>query len=1450
VASILARKQQNPTGFTTINLEFIINLMAMWSLRGGGPASCNPTTTNLNATAADGSGALLTTYGTTAVITYTNGQVVTAPINVTAGAASMTDRNGNQISVNSSGQFFDSLSSSAAVLTVTGSGTVASPIKFTYTPPSNTPVSYVMNYTNYTVATNFALSGIAEYRSGAAVPLVSSVVLPDGSQYTFTYEPTPSTPSSGACTPYAGTTCVTSRVAIITLRTGGQTKYTYSGGAGNGIFSDGSAATLTRATPDGQWIYAQVKGTGAASTTTVTDPQSNVTAIQFQGIYETKRQVNQGSSPLLLTTNTCYNGAASPCTPTAITLPITQRATISILPNNQESEHIDSYDPSSSVLIQSDDYDYGATPGPLLKRVVIKYASLGNITAFPQLGTVCNGSGTASVCNGKGTVVSQITYNYDEATPTASAGTPQHVAVTGSRGNLTSITYPSGTNSQSKNTYYDTGMLLTATDSNGAVTTYSYAGSSCGNAFPTSVTEPLSMSRSFAWNNCAGSVMSQLTDENGNVTTTTYNDPYFWRPASQSYPDTGSTSWTYTSPAITTSARKMNSTQNVTTYLLTDGLGRQSQVQLTSDPLGTVTTYMNYDSLGRVASIYNPTRCSPPYTNCGESTWGYTTTSYDALSRITSVQYQDGSTATTSYVNNTETVTDQAGKTRKFQFDGLGRVTNVWEDPAGLMVQTVYTYDALGDLTGVVQAGSHNRTYIYDGLSRLTSKNNPESGFVSYTYNTNGDLATKVAPAPNQTGTTTVTTTYTFDLLHRLTKKAYSDGTPTASFLFDSGFVPGGATPHNTLGRLVTAQTPITDSAFSYDAMGRPVWNVQATPQNCCSTGWTLNYSYDLMGNMLSASNGFGTTLSYTYDGAARPKALTSSLVDSQHPAAIFTADATNGYFPHGALRKGAFGNGLTQSNVYDKSLNPCLLDVDTSNSTLLQTCGDSVPSGNVLDLAMGYNAGTSNNGNIVTWTATGAQSFARTYGYDSLNRVSTMGDTVSAQPCRGLSWTYDNWGNRSAQSMTAGTSCNTFNDQSDANNHLLGSPYTYDAAGNMTHDASHSYTYDSESRLTAVDGGNTANYYYDAFGYRVHHLIGSSTMEYVRDLHGNVVSEILPSGGLNASYMYFGGQLIAEYSAGTTYFIHQDHLGSTRLVTAYPSASIAECDDYYPYGEANANVGTCLSGTTTHYKFTADELDPESNLDNTQYRKYSSSVARWMTPDPAGLAAVNPSNPQSWNRYGYVGNSPLRFIDRTGQVTCPSLASNACALAQYQPHLGGDLWGVNSSSWDEFDLTNIPVYSGYGWIPWPDTGVTPVNTDGTGTTLVQTYDYWGPIQVGTAFDLFGGGNTTGYIKAATDVAGIAGLFLREKVAMPMARFGAAISILNDPSPTNIMTNVLGLIPGFEGPMAITGAFNDFLDYGINNSTPGPKKVYDQDQLGPALPQQDGGCLAAGLGSC
>jgi RHS repeat-associated protein len=87
----------------------------------------------------------------------------------------------------------------------------------------------------------------------------------------------------------------------------------------------------------------------------------------------------------------------------------------------------------------------------------------------------------------------------------------------------------------------------------------------------------------------------------------------------------------------------------------------------------------------------------------------------------------------------------------------------------------------------------------------------------------------------------------------------------------------------------------------------------------------------------------------------------------------------------------------------------------------------------------------------------------------------------------------------------------------------------------------------------------------------------------------------------------------------------------------------------YAPFAEQYAPSG---SGTT--YSFTGQNSDIGSNLWDFTFREYHSSQGRWIVPDPAGLQAVDPTNPQTWNRYGYVGGNPLANVDPNGLVTLP----------------------------------------------------------------------------------------------------------------------------------------------------------------------------------------------------
>lgn len=64
--------------------------------------------------------------------------------------------------------------------------------------------------------------------------------------------------------------------------------------------------------------------------------------------------------------------------------------------------------------------------------------------------------------------------------------------------------------------------------------------------------------------------------------------------------------------------------------------------------------------------------------------------------------------------------------------------------------------------------------------------------------------------------------------------------------------------------------------------------------------------------------------------------------------------------------------------------------------------------------------------------------------------------------------------------------------------------------------------------------------------------------------------------------------------------------------------------------------------------ELTGKERDAETGLDYFGARYYSGGQGRFTSPDPL-LNSGRPDNPQSWNRYSYAFNNPLRFTDSTG---------------------------------------------------------------------------------------------------------------------------------------------------------------------------------------------------------
>ena len=630
------------------------DVLSTGGMTGGCPTG--PTTLT-NVSAYDGSGYLIGTITgpgspgpSYSGLVAANGVQIGAPLQSQTGAGSLTDRNGNIISATASGpSFMDTLGDT--VLTISGSGTPSSPTVLSYTNPSSGSSSYKINYTALTVQTAFGCSGITEY--GATVQnLISGITLPDGSSYSFTYEATPNHSPN-----------VTGRLASVTLPTGGTIGYAYSG-ASNGITcADGTAETLKRTTPDSAnpWIYVHSES-GCASLsawcTTITDPStpSNQTVVSFQpdapsggqtNGYEVQRIVNQGASTPLLTVDTCYNGQSPPCPTVAIgALPPTQITTRSTPAGYTLEAYKTTKYNSNALPIEVHEYDYGnGGQGTLLRETVTAYASLGNnIVNMPSSITVETGSA----------IVALTKYTYDQGGVTGTSNTPQHTSVTGSRGNVTTVQYLTAGSTYLTQTYsyYDTGNVNVFTDVNSGQTTYAYgSGTSCGNSFPTGVTEAVpGLTQSYVWN-CNGGVSTSTKDENGQYWYTTYNDPNYWRPTSTADPATATTNLHYyTGPFASESTLNFNGTTSTAdTRTTLDGLGRAHVTQRRQTQGGT-----NYDS---VEMDYNavglPSMVTVPYTGtAGEpdpsdpNAVG-TTTTYDALGRPLTVT--DGGGGTTTY---------------------------------------------------------------------------------------------------------------------------------------------------------------------------------------------------------------------------------------------------------------------------------------------------------------------------------------------------------------------------------------------------------------------------------------------------------------------------------------------------------------------------------------------------------------------------------------------------------------------------------------------------------------------------------------------------------------------------------------------------------------------------------------------------------------------------------
>src|SRR5438876_1160731 len=478
-------------------------------------SDCNGDTVTGSANTSDGSGYHVDTTDWDHPIAISPGGLKTPA------GGSTTDTNGNLISkvvVSSSENDWTDTVGHTVQKVITGT----SSIQYKFQDTTGTYQVATLNLSPYTIKTNFQCSGVTDYTGTSTVNLPTSLGLPNGKQYTFSYEQTPG----------AGVGYTTGRVQRITLPTGGYYELDYTGANDSINCVDGTTTDLTRVVNDGTtsatWHFV---GNLTLLTTTITAPQlpydsvANQTVITFNSAgQETSRKIYQGSTTgtLLRTINTTW-GSVGPAT------------RVTILDDGSTQSEVDtSYDSYGNLLSQSE-YDWGSgVRGSLVRTTTFTYLSTTPYTSK----NIVNRLTSVVVKDSAGTPKFRQDTTYDEAgyinmsCPTGAAAHDDagHGCTYTVRGNPTTVTTykdpATPANGVAKHSSYDWFGNLVQADLNCCQQkTWNYSATTQF-AYPDSIVSGSSspqLTQSFTYNAYTGQTATS-TDENNQRTSFAYSD--------------------------------------------------------------------------------------------------------------------------------------------------------------------------------------------------------------------------------------------------------------------------------------------------------------------------------------------------------------------------------------------------------------------------------------------------------------------------------------------------------------------------------------------------------------------------------------------------------------------------------------------------------------------------------------------------------------------------------------------------------------------------------------------------------------------------------------------------------------------------------------------------------------------------------------------------------------
>ncbi|WP_026714000.1 RHS repeat-associated core domain-containing protein [Flavobacterium daejeonense] len=762
-------------------------------------------------------------------------------------------------------------------------------------------------------------------------------------------------------------------------------------------------------------------------------------------------------------------------------------------------------------------------------------------------------------------------------------------------GNITKKTI-SGTNFSPRETNYEydsSGRFLTKSiDVEGLATSYSY--------------------------NTANGVLNSETNPYG-LTTSYLYDAWFKKTKTTDYLGKSNT-YAYT--------RVSEKTKIITTgddgsfsEELYDDLGRKITASV-KDLNG------NTSSVSYLYDIYDRNyKISEPYSGGSATQWNET--QYDVYGRpIQNISFT-GKTTSISYSGLTTTINDGT-KTKTVTKNALGNTVSITDSPGGTIS---YTYFANGNLKSSNYDGVIT-TIEQNGWGRKTKLTDPSAGTYTYTYNDLGEALTETTPNG--------TTTYTLNAVGKLTQKTivgtntnsattYTyDG--TSKLLLSSTFTD------------VLENNATTTTVYTYDANKRVTSSVETTPY----ATFTKQLTYDgfsrvntVTSTAAAAGKSSAKTVQHTYKNGQPWQ-----IIDSSNSQILWQTNMVNA---RGQLTGASMANGnIAVTNTYD------------SYGFISQTKQDRmiVSPGNIMTLNTVFDP---QKGNLSSRTNS-LFNWSESFIYDSLDRLTSFKNTAGVTETQSYddrgritqnavgTYNYTNsskaYQNTSVTVTPAALAHYQVNHEQNITYNAFKSPYQIEEVGKDKI----SFTYnDNNSRSTMFYGSLDNNKllrplrkYYSADGsMEIKHNIQTGAVEFVTYIGGDGYTApiVLKSDGTTQNYLYlqrdYQGSIVAISDA-------TGQVLEKRLFDAWGNVLVKD------------GAGNSLAGLTILDRgYTGHEHLQSVGLIHMNGRLFDPKLHRFLQPDNY---VQDPSNTQNYNRYGYVLNNPLKYIDPSGELSFKSI--------------------------------------------------------------------------------------------------------------------------------------------------------------------------------------------------